>query len=69
MIEKVAFKIRSRRIVRDRARDIEVVRVGLRLLEGQETQPVVLRSALVAGEDSGEPVPFDFDNFVAAKKQ
>lgn len=69
VIEKVAFEVRFKRIVRDRARDIEIVRVGLQLLEGQETQPAALRSALVAGEDSGEPVPFDFDDFVAAKKQ
>lgn len=27
-----------------------------------------LRSALLAGEDSGEAQPFDFDAFVAAKK-
>ena len=27
-----------------------------------------LRAALVAGEGSGEPEPFDFDAFIAAKK-
>ncbi|OYO14573.1 hypothetical protein CGZ94_08285 [Enemella evansiae] len=27
-----------------------------------------LRAALVLGEDSGEPEPFDFDEFVAVKK-
>lgn len=69
VIEKVAFEVRSRRIVRDRARDLEVVRVGLRLLEDQETQLAALRSALVAGEDSGAPVPLDFNDFVSAKKQ
>ncbi len=46
----------------------EVVRAGLRLLEDQETQMSALRAALVAGEESGEPVPFDFDAFIAAKK-
>ncbi|QAV71339.1 type II toxin-antitoxin system ParD family antitoxin [Salinibacterium sp. UTAS2018] len=47
----------------------EVVRAALRLLEDQETQMAGLRSALVAGEDSGEPREFDFDAFVASKKQ
>lgn len=47
----------------------EVVRAALRLLEDRETQLAALRSALVAGEESGEAEPFDFEAFVAAKKQ
>lgn len=47
----------------------EVVRAALRLLEDQETQMAALRSALIVGEDSGEPQEFDFDAFVASKKQ
>ncbi|MPV36416.1 type II toxin-antitoxin system ParD family antitoxin [Georgenia subflava] len=46
----------------------EVVRAGLRLLEDQQTLLAALRAALVEGEDSGAPEPFDFDAFVAAKK-
>lgn len=46
----------------------EVVRAGLRLLEDRETQLAALRSALIAGEEGGEPEGFDFDAFVAAKK-
>jgi antitoxin ParD1/3/4 len=46
----------------------EVVRAGLRLLEDQETHLAALRAALVAGEESGAPEPFDFDVFIAAKK-
>ena len=46
----------------------EVARAGLRLLEDQETRLAALRSALVEGEDSGEPEPFDFDAFIAAKE-
>jgi len=46
----------------------EVVRAGLRLLEDQETQLAALRAALIAGEASGTPEPFDFDAFIAAKK-
>lgn len=46
----------------------EVVRAGLRLLEDQETQMTALRAALVSGEESGAPVPFDFDAFIASKK-
>ena len=46
----------------------EVVRAGLRLLEDQEARISALRSALSAGEASGEPEPFDFDAFMAAKR-
>lgn len=46
----------------------EAVRAGLRLLEDQETRMSALRAALVAGENSGEPVEFDFDAFLAAKR-
>jgi antitoxin ParD1/3/4 len=46
----------------------EVVRAGLRLLEDRETQLAALRAALVEGERSGEPEPFDFDAFIAAKR-
>jgi len=46
----------------------EVVRAGLRLLEDQETRLAVLRTALVAGEESGAPETFDFDAFIAAKQ-
>ncbi|WP_188043880.1 type II toxin-antitoxin system ParD family antitoxin [Changpingibacter yushuensis] len=46
----------------------EVVRAGLRLLEDQETQIAALRSALIAGEESGRAEPFDFDAFIDAKK-
>lgn len=46
----------------------EVVRAGLRLLEDQESQMSALRAALIAGEDSGEAQPFDFDAFIATKK-
>ncbi|MFT4028632.1 MAG: type II toxin-antitoxin system ParD family antitoxin [Protaetiibacter sp.] len=47
----------------------EAVRAGLRLLEDHETRMSALRAALVAGEDSGEPEEFDFDAFLASKKQ
>lgn len=46
----------------------EVIRTALRLLEDQETQLSTLRTALVTGEESGDPEPFDFDAFIAAKK-
>lgn len=46
----------------------EVVRAGLRLLEEHETKLDTLRAALIVGEQSGAPEPFDFDRFVAGKR-
>ncbi|WP_026373896.1 type II toxin-antitoxin system ParD family antitoxin [Agrococcus lahaulensis] len=46
----------------------EVIRAGLRLLEDQETRVAAMRAALIEGERSGAPEPFDFDAFVASKK-
>ncbi len=43
----------------------EVVRAGLRLLESQETKLAALRAALIAGEQSGKPEPFDVESFLA----
>lgn len=37
----------------------EVVRAGLRLLEEHEAKVKALRDALIAGEVSGDPRPFD----------
>jgi len=47
----------------------EVVRAGLRLLEEQEAKLEALRAALIEGEESGPPRPFDFDEFLAAKRR
>ena len=60
----------SREVASGRYRSAsEVVRAGLRLLEDHETQLAALRAALVSGELSGTPEPFDFDAFIAAKKR
>ncbi|MGB0848079.1 MAG: type II toxin-antitoxin system ParD family antitoxin [Thiolinea sp.] len=37
----------------------EVIRAGLRLLEERELKIQNLRGAIIAGEQSGKPVPFD----------
>jgi antitoxin ParD1/3/4 len=42
----------------------DVVRAGLRLLEEQELKIERLRAALVEGEQSGAPTPFDLDEFL-----
>lgn len=42
----------------------EVVRAGLRLLEEHEAQLKALEQALIEGEQSGPPQPFDFDAFI-----
>jgi len=46
----------------------DVVRAGLRLLEEHETKVRALQEALIAGEQSGEATPFDFDAFIAKKR-
>lgn len=45
----------------------DVVRAGLRLLEERESIRKSLEAALIAGERSGEPQPFDLDAFKARK--
>jgi antitoxin ParD1/3/4 len=46
----------------------DVVRAGMRLLEDHEAKVRALQDALIAGEQSGEPRPFDFDAFKARKR-
>lgn len=46
----------------------EVVRAGLRLLEEHEIKVEALRAALIEGEQSGSPEPFDFDRFLEGKR-
>ena len=46
----------------------DVVQAGLRLLEDYETRARRLEMALVEGENSGNPRPFDFDAFKARKR-
>jgi antitoxin ParD1/3/4 len=43
----------------------EVVRAGLRLLEEHEDYIAAVRAALIEGEESGEPEPFDVREFIA----
>jgi antitoxin ParD1/3/4 len=43
----------------------DVVRARLRLLEEHEARLEALRAALIEGEQSGQPEPFDFDAFLA----
>ena len=42
----------------------EVVRAGLRLLEEHDLKLRTLRDALIAGEESGAPAPFDSESFL-----
>lgn len=45
----------------------EVIRAGLRLLEDEERKVAELRLAIEDGLASGDPVPFDFDAWLASK--
>jgi len=47
----------------------DVVRAGLRLLEEREARLSALQAALIEGERSGEPEPFDFDEFLEDKRK
>ena len=47
----------------------DVVRAGLRLLEEQETRLAALQAALIEGEESGAPEPFDFDALLKGKRE
>ncbi len=47
----------------------DVAPAGLRLLEEHEARLSVLQAALVEGEQSGEPEPFDFDDFLDDKRK
>jgi len=46
----------------------DVVRAGLRLLEEHEAKVKALQDALIAGEQSGAPRPFNFNEFKARKR-
>lgn len=47
----------------------DVVRAGLRLLEEHETRVKALQDALIAGEQSGEPQPFDNEAFLKRMRE
>ena len=47
----------------------DVVRAALRLLEEQEARLEALRAALIEGEQSGPSSPFDFEAFIARKRE
>lgn len=47
----------------------DVVRAGLRLLEEHEAKVTALQEALIAGEESGPPVPFDNAAFLQRMRE
>ena len=47
----------------------DVVRAGLRLLEEREAKLESLRAALIEGEQSGQSTAFDFEAFIARKRE
>lgn len=47
----------------------EVIRAGLRLLQEHEAKVKALEAALIEGENSGEPRPFDSEAFLSRMHQ
>lgn len=47
----------------------DVVRAGLKLLEDHEGRVKALQDALIDGEQSGEPKPFDNEAFLRRMRQ
>jgi antitoxin ParD1/3/4 len=47
----------------------EVVRAGLRLLEEHEAKVRALQQALIEGEESGPPAPFDNEAFLKRMRE
>jgi antitoxin ParD1/3/4 len=47
----------------------EVVRAGLRLLEEHEAKVKALQQALIDGEESGPPAPFDSEAFLKRMRE
>lgn len=47
----------------------DVIRAGLRLLEEHEARVKALQDALIAGEESGEPQPFDNEAFLKRMRE
>ena len=47
----------------------EVVPAGLRLLEEHEARLDAIRAALIEGENSGPPEPFDFEEFLKEMRE
>ena len=47
----------------------DVVRAGLRLLEEHEAKLSALQQALIAGENSGEPQPFNNKAFIKRMRE
>ncbi len=47
----------------------EVVQAGLKLLEEREAYVETVRAAILEGEQSGEPQPFDLEEFLAEMRR
>jgi antitoxin ParD1/3/4 len=47
----------------------EAMRAGLQLLQERELRVEALRAAIIKGEESDEPAPFDMNAFIQAKSK
>jgi antitoxin ParD1/3/4 len=67
--EELAGFIEARITAGDYASEAEVVEAALALLRDEVDGLSAIRAAIEEGEASGEPQPFDFDDFIDRKRR
>ncbi|KQW28022.1 antitoxin [Rhizobium sp. Root274] len=66
---ELAQFIEARIAAGDYASEAEVIEAALALLRDEVDGLAAIKSAIEEGEASGEPQPFDFDDFIDSKRR